>query len=74
MCHFRYSLLSVLFFLFGLNNISAQVTGVDFLLEYSIDSCSYIASIIVVEGNAIAPSAEEPAPGNECPLLVGLWL
>ncbi|MFT6781929.1 MAG: hypothetical protein ACJA1A_001854, partial [Saprospiraceae bacterium] len=56
MCHFRYSLLSVLFFLFGLNNISAQVTGVDFLLEYSIDSCSYIASIIVVEGNAIAPN------------------
>ena len=53
MYQLRYTLLCVLFILFGLNESSAPVYGVDFLIEYNVDSCHFDAKIVIQEGNAI---------------------
>ncbi|MBC7886126.1 MAG: hypothetical protein H7X99_11670, partial [Saprospiraceae bacterium] len=38
---------------FGINNISAQITGLKFLLKYDTTTCLYNVNIVITEGTAV---------------------
>ena len=47
----RYALISFILFI-SFSNLKGQVFGVEYYLQYSTDSCGYVASIIIEEGSA----------------------